>query len=99
MSDERRTGERGGSRRAFTGASELSARARLDADPLRIARLVSLELDHRCRALGAGTLLVDQTPELLVEALLAPPLAAYPPLVTHLRPPPLDRGSSRWSHF
>jgi len=86
---------------ALAGASELEARARRDADALRSWRLlVSLVLDHRCRPLGAGTLLVDQTPELLVEAFLATPPAADPLLVTHRRPPPLivallDGGSSR----
>jgi hypothetical protein len=41
-------------------------------------------LDHRHGSLGAATLLVDQTPELLIESLVAPLLAAQPSLVTHL---------------
>src|SRR5215207_3225022 len=81
-----------GSRRA-SRCSELEARARREADALRIWRLlVSLVLDPRCRPLGAGTLFVDQTPDLLVEAFLATPPAADPLLVTHRRPPPLIAG-------
>jgi hypothetical protein len=44
-----------------------------------------LVLDPRLWRLGGRALLVEQMPELLVEALLAP---AYPTLMTHLRPPP-----------
>src|SRR5215203_4500372 len=79
---------------------ELGGRARLDADALGILPfLVGLVLDHRSRPLGAGTLYIDQVPELLVDALLAPLLAARPQLMTHLRPPPSGRGSPQWSHL
>jgi hypothetical protein len=92
-SDERRTSGRGGTPPRPTGAPELRARLRLDANPLGFARLlVPLVLDDRCRAVGTGTLLIDQPPELLVETLLVAPLARHPTLVTHVRPPPLDRG-------
>jgi len=85
-------GERGALCRARV-SYESSARARLDADPLRVARLlVPLVLDHRHGSLGAAILLVDQTPELLIEALVAPLLAAQPSLVTHLDQLLLDRG-------
>jgi hypothetical protein len=40
-------------------------------------------LHNRYRRLRALTL-VEQVPELLVKALLAPPLPVHPPLVTHL---------------
>jgi len=65
-------------------------------------------LHNRYRRLRALTL-VEQVPELLVKALLAPPLPARPPLVTHLQHlsgsglkwmiAPTDRAASRVASF
>jgi hypothetical protein len=62
----------------------LDRRARLDPWAIGVGRLLVLVvLDHGCRRLRALAL-VEQVPELLVEALLTPPLPTQPPLVTHL---------------
>jgi hypothetical protein len=45
--------------------------------------LIAFRLDNGGRRFRPLTLL-EQVPELLVETLLTPPLAAHPPLVTHL---------------
>jgi hypothetical protein len=65
-------------------------------------------LHNRYRPLRALTL-VEQVPEPLVKALLAPPLPARPPLVTHLQHlsgsglkwmiAPADRAASRVASF
>jgi hypothetical protein len=56
----------------------------LDGGPLGIGRrLVPLALEDRRRS-RAFALLVKEKAELLVEPLLAPFLAAHPPLVTHV---------------
>jgi hypothetical protein len=65
-------------------------------------------LYDRYRGLRALTV-VEQVPELLVKALLAPPLPAHPPLVTHLHHlrgsglkwmiAPADRAASRVASF
>lgn len=61
----------------------LGARAGLDAHPIGVRRLlVAVMLNYGYRRLRALTL-VEQIPELLGKALLAPPLAAHPPFVTH----------------
>jgi hypothetical protein len=63
----------------------LGARKGLDRRPICVRRLlVPVMLYDRYRRLRALTL-VEQVPELLVKALLAPPLPARPPLVTHLQ--------------
>jgi hypothetical protein len=62
----------------------LGGRAGLHARPLGLRGLVvSVVLDDGRRRLRALTL-VEQVPKLLVEALLAPPRSAHPPLVTHV---------------
>jgi hypothetical protein len=62
----------------------LGARKGLDRRTICVHRLlVAFMLYDRYRRLRALTL-VEQVAELLVKALLAPPLPAHPPLVTHL---------------
>jgi hypothetical protein len=50
-------------------------------------------LDHGCRWLEAPALLVEQIVELLVKALLTPPLPARPPVMTHVT---ASRGLGFW---